>query len=132
MNSGLRAACAVMAIASGIAAPFAGGHVGATPRAAEHRTSVKLSSKFPAFSGRVSSGFQRCVSHRRVELYRKGNGGEPKRLGRDRSKSSGHWEVRVDNVKSGAYYALAKPRSVGSGSKRSICKAGRSPVVVVD
>lgn len=132
MNSRIRAAYAGVIIVSALTAPLAAGQVEQVQKPAKHRTAVKLSSRFPAFSGRVTSGFHRCASHRRVELFRKGNGGEPKRLGADRSSSSGSWAVPVDNVKSGAYYALAKPKRLGGSHRKSICRSGRSKVVVVD
>ena len=89
-------------------------------------TTITISSSVPAFHGQVRSGSQRCKSNRRVRLYRKRAGKDPKFLGRDATSRSGRWQVRVNNLKSGAYYAKVKPkRSRG-------CAGARSQLALID
>ena len=98
----------------------------------KYPTSVSLSSKFPAFSGRISSRFAQCRKQRRVELFQKLSDGGQKRLGKGRSDSGGHWAIELKNVKSGAYYARAKPKLKRGGDSPLVCKTGRSDTVIVD
>jgi len=112
-----------------LAGSAAGSDGRAHAKAGKTPTNVSISSKFPAFHGRVSSNRARCKRGRTVKLFRKtSGGGNPKRLGRDRSMGSGRWTVKVRNVRSGAYYAKAKPKRAAG----SLCKADRSRVIVVD
>ena len=119
------------ALVGGSAAATAAGRSPAR-RASSYPTSVSLSSKFPAFSGRVSSSLGACKKQRRVELFQKISGGETKRLGKDSSDSDGRWAIQLDNVKSGAYYAKVKPKRKSDGGSPLVCKQGRSETVVVD
>jgi hypothetical protein len=106
-------------------APQAGFGVG-TEASGKQSTTITISSSVPAFHGQVKSGSKRCESNRRVQLYRKRAGKDPRSLGRDVTAGSGHWQVRVGNLKSGAYYAKAKPkRSRG-------CAGARSEVALID
>jgi len=99
-------------------------------RASAEPTQIKLSSKSPAFSGRVSSPAGACEEGRRVELMRK-SGGDVKRLGSDASGATGSWAVRLDNVKPGAYFARTNRKAKGNGGSRTVCAPGRSEVVVI-
>jgi hypothetical protein len=101
-------------------------------RASRASTSVTISSKFPAFNGSVRSKAGICRKGRRVQLLKRTSGGDPKRLGRDRSDSSGSWAVPLDNVKPGAYFARAKRQVKDRNGSRTVCKSDRSRVVVVD
>jgi hypothetical protein len=102
---------------------------GAQPaaRGGKAKSTVTISSRVPAFSGKVKSPSAACVSGRRVQLYRR-SGGDSQRLGADRTNSGGRWEVGVDPLQAGAYYAKVKPRSGGSVA----CRGARSEIVVVD
>ena len=106
---------------------------GASPaeRVKSRTTGVSISSKFPAFSGAVSSKADSCLKRRRIELLRRSSG-DPKLLGRDFSDRTGRWAVPLDNVKAGAYYARTRRKVKGKGKSRMICKPGRSDVLVVD
>ncbi len=95
-------------------------------------TSTTLSSRFPAFSGRVSSRFAPCKRQRKVELFEKLSDGGHKRLGKDRSDSSGRWVIGVRHVRSGAYYARVKPKLKRGGNSPLVCRSGRSETVIVD
>jgi hypothetical protein len=90
------------------------------------RADVTISSRAPAFSGKVKAAGS-CKKGRRVQLFRRA-GGKAHLIGRDRSNSRGQWAIPVEPLRSGAYYAKAKPSHAG-GVK---CKAGRSGVVVID
>ena len=106
--------------------PQAGFGLGTADDGARHATSISISSSVPAFHGRVKSGVKICKNHRRVQLFRKRAGRDPKLLGGDRSAGTGRWEVPVGTLKSGAYYAKVKPKN-GSG-----CAGARSETAVID
>jgi hypothetical protein len=95
-------------------------------------TSVTISSKVPAFSGSVRSKAGICRKGRRVKLLKRTSGGDPKLLGRDISNTSGDWAVRLDNVRPGAYFARTGRRTKERNGSRTVCRADRSRVVVVD
>jgi hypothetical protein len=97
-------------------------------RAGKAKSTVTISSRVPAFNGTVKSGSASCVSGRRVELFRRSGGGGANRLGSDRTNSGGRWQVGVDPLQAGAYYAKVKPKSGGSVA----CRGARSEIVVVD
>ena len=98
----------------------------------KYKTSVSLSSQFPAFSGRVSSRSAPCEKQRRVELFEKLSGGGHKRIAKGRSDGSGRWATELRNVESGAYYARVKPKLKRGGKSPLVCKSGRSDTVIVD
>jgi hypothetical protein len=89
-------------------------------------TTISISASVPAFHGRVRSGKKICKNHRRVQLLRKRAGKEPRRLGSDRTPGSGRWEVPIDTIKSGAYFAKVKPK------RRRGCRGARSETAVID
>ena len=121
-------ACLVLALL--VAVPSAAADL--AERAQGKKTRISISSRFPAFSGSISSRAEPCLKHRKIELLKRSTDGEPKRLGKDSSESTGHWEVPLDNVKAGAYFARTKRKVKGKGRSRMVCKPGRSDVVVVD
>lgn len=98
----------------------------------KYATSASLSSRFPAFSGRVSSSFAPCRKQRKVELFEKLSDGGHRRLGKDRSDSSGRWAIELRKVESGAYYVRVKPRLKRGGASPLVCKTGRSETVIVN
>jgi hypothetical protein len=83
---------AVPVVIAGLAliAPQAGFGVGAAA-GGKQSTTVTISSSVPAFHGQVKSTAKRCESNRRVRLYRKRAGRDPKFLGRDATSRSGRW-----------------------------------------
>jgi hypothetical protein len=92
---------------------------------ARHSTSISISSSVPAFHGRVKSGSHACEKGRRVLLFRKRPGKDPKLLGSDRSGASGRWEERVgNNLQSGAYYAKVKPANRCFGARSTTAVIG--------
>lgn len=92
--------------------------------AARADTEVSISSKVPAFHGRVSSGDRSCREDRAVQLYRRVAGSGKKRIGRTTSNGAGRWEIAADELSSGAYFAKVK------GSTE--CRSAKSESVVVD
>lgn len=115
----------ILPVLLALALPQAGLGLG-TGETARHTTSISISSSVPAFHGRVKSSVKICKNHRRVQLFRKRAGKDPKLLGGDRSAGTGRWEVPVGTLKSGAYYAKVKPKS-GAG-----CAGARSETAVID
>ena len=101
-------------------------------RGGKAKSTVTISSRVPAFNGTVKSGSGTCVSRRRVELYRRTGGGGAQRLGSDRTNSGGRWEVGVNPLQAGAYYAKVKPKRQSDGGSPLVCKQGRSETVIVD
>lgn len=129
MRARVRATALTAAFAMALSGSTASAEESASAKRGKTPTRISISSKFPAFHGRVDSDRARCKRGRTVKLFRKASGGgNAKRLGRDRSMGSGRWTVRVRNLKSGAYYAKAKPKMAAG----SLCRADRSRVVVVD
>lgn len=120
----LAALAAVALASSAVAAP--------AHRGDAHGSSVSISSRVPAFHGRVESGFEPCIDGRRVDLYRKSIGSPPKRIGGDETGSSGSWAIPVENLKAGAYYARAKPRKISAQGDATLCRIARSKLVIVD
>ena len=92
------------------------------------KSTVTISSRVPAFSGKVKSGNGACEAGRRVQLFRRSGDSGGVRIGKDRSSSSGRWKIPVDPLQSGAYYAKVKRSRAGG----STCRGARSDVVVVD
>ena len=53
-------------------------------------------------------------------------------LGRDHTNNHGRWQVDVNPLKSGAYYAKVSRRSDGTAGTIHICVKDRSRIVPVD
>ena len=121
-------ACLVLTVPAIV--PAAG--ASSAERVKSRETGVSISTKFPAFSGAVSSKSSICLKRRKIELLRRSSDRTAKLLGRDSSDPTGRWEVPLDNVKAGAYYARTKRKVKGRGGSRTVCKPGRSDVVVID
>jgi hypothetical protein len=97
----------------------------------EVKTEVVLKESFPAFHGKVKAKNENCVEDRRVKLYRKRNNSN-KLLGKDRANNDGKWEILVDPLKSGAYFAKAPHVEQGTAGTIYSCERGKSKVAVVD
>lgn len=97
------------------AATLLGPAVAAADRPASR---ISISSRVPAFHGRVSSPRSSCVEDRKVQLFRKVPGSGRNVLGVDVTSSGGRWKVAVDDVDSGVYFARVK------GSR--LCRGARS------
>ncbi|MBK5221220.1 MAG: hypothetical protein JJE35_15795 [Thermoleophilia bacterium] len=94
------------------------------------KTTVGISGKYPAFSGKLSSGNGYCKGYRKVKLWSE-KGGPDKLLGTTTSDSYGNWAIDVSaKLSSGAYYASVTAKK--STEVAVACKAGTSKVIAVD
>lgn len=109
------------------AAPAGAGSAGAYET---FNTKVGISGKYPAFSGRLSSGNAYCKGYSTVRLWKEKSGPD-KLLGSTKSKAYGKWAIDVSaKLGSGAYYAtVAAKKSAEIGVA---CKAGKSKLIVID
>ena len=98
----------------------------------KHPSRVTISEKAPAFHGRVKSNAHPCVQQRKVKVFRAKSHGPDKLLGRDHTNNHGRWQVGVNPLKSGAYYAKVSRRSEGTAGTIHICVKDRSRIVPVD
>jgi hypothetical protein len=92
---------------------------------------VTISHRAPAFHGHVKSDNSGCESFRKVKLFRQRHGPD-RLLGHDRTSNRGRWEVDVDPLSSGAYYAKVTRRAEGAAGTIFVCRRDRSKTVVVD
>ena len=92
---------------------------------------VTISSKAPAFHGKVKSSNQACEIHRKVKLFKQRPGAD-KLLGKDKTNHNGRWVIKVQPLKSGAYYARVTRRSEGTAGTIFVCRGDRSKTIVVD
>jgi hypothetical protein len=116
--------CAVLAVAALAAAP-------AFAAVVKYDSKVTISSKDPAFHGHVRSENHACEVQRTVKLYKQ-RPGDDKLLGKDKTGGAGRWEVDVDPLKSGAYYAKVTRREEGTAGTTFVCRRDTSPTVVID
>jgi hypothetical protein len=94
------------------------------------KTTVGISGKYPAFSGKLSSGNSYCKGYRTVKLWSE-KGGPDKLLGKTTSDAYGKWAIDVSSkLGSGAYYATVTPKK--STEVAVACKAGKSKLIVID
>lgn len=94
------------------------------------KTTVGISGKYPAFSGKLSSGNGYCKGYRTVKLWSE-KGGPDKLLGKTTSDAYGKWAIDVSSkLGSGAYYATAPAKK--STEIAVACKAGKSKVIAID
>jgi hypothetical protein len=92
---------------------------------------VNIGNGPPAFHGKVRSDNNACERRRRVKLYRQRRGPD-KLLGSDKTNHDGRWEIEVEPLSSGAYYAKVTKRSEGAAGTIFVCRGDRSKTVVVD
>ena len=98
-------------------------------------TGVTISSRAPAFHGRVFSDADVCRQDRRVKLIRKVRRNRPARvLGIDRTEDNGRWAITEPDdftLRSGIYFARA-PRKIVETPVPTVCARDRSRRIVVD
>jgi hypothetical protein len=92
---------------------------------------VTISTRAPAFHGKVKSDNHACEVHRKVKLFKERHGAD-KLLGHDRTSNRGRWKVELDPLRSGAYYARVKRRAEGTAGTIYVCQRDRSRTLVVD
>jgi hypothetical protein len=94
------------------------------------KTTVGISGKYPAFSGKLSSGNAYCKGYSKVKLWSEKNGPD-KLLGATESAAYGKWAIDVSaKLGSGAYYATVAAKK--SPEIAVACKAGKSKVITID
>ena len=76
--------------------------------------------------GHVASRKVSCTRNRRVDVR---HAGSRKLYGFDRTDENGEW--RVDADFNSNYYAIVRKRVFSRGSHRHVCRADRSPLVVI-
>jgi hypothetical protein len=92
---------------------------------------VTISTRPPAFHGHVKSSKSACEIHRKVKLVKQRHGPD-KLLGTDKTNHRGRWEVDVEPLKSGVYYAKVVRRSEGTAGTIFVCRGDVSRTIVVD
>jgi hypothetical protein len=91
---------------------------------------IRLKNAFPAFHGKVKSDSPSCIANRKVRLFKEKRGkGDDKLLGKDRTDSSGYWEI-LKTPKSGVYYA--KVNQFSDESTGLSCLPDTSKKVAID
>jgi hypothetical protein len=92
---------------------------------------VTISNNAPAFHGRVKSSNSACEQQRKVKLFKKRSGAD-KLLGKDKTNNHGKWEIVVQPLKSGAYYAKVVRREEGTAGTIFVCRGDRSRTIPID
>jgi hypothetical protein len=95
-------------------------------------TVVKIRNHFPAFHGRLIATNDACEQLRTVKLFKERRNGGKKLLGTTTSDLEGKWQVLVDPLASGAYFAVAQRREEGTAGTIFVCERGKSRFAVVD
>lgn len=98
----------------------------------EVKSEVKIRKAFPPFHGRVLAGAGDCVEARRVKLFKQRRNRGPKLLGYDRTDGEGRWQVLLDPLKSGSYFAVVKRVERGAAGTIYDCLRDRSRTLTVD
>jgi hypothetical protein len=94
------------------------------------KTTVGISGKYPAFSGKLSSGNAYCKGYSKVKLWSE-KAGPDKLLGSTESAAYGKWAIDVSaKLGSGAYYATVAAKK--SPEIAVACLAGKSKVIAID
>jgi hypothetical protein len=98
-----------------------------------HITSeIKLRNNAPAFHGRIVSDNDACEQSRSVKLFKERRNGGKKLLGTTTSDLEGKWQVLVDPLSSGAYFAVGQKREEGTAGTVFVCDRAKSRIVAVD
>jgi hypothetical protein len=117
--------CAALATAAAAAIPALATNV------VKIDSKVTISTRAPAFHGKVKSDRHACETGRKVKLFKRRHGPD-RLLGHDRTNHDGKWKVGVDPLSSGAYYAKVTRREEGTAGTIFVCRRDRSRTLVVD
>jgi hypothetical protein len=99
----------------------------------EHIASeIKIRNNAPAFHGRIVSDNDACEQGRSVKLFKERRDGSKKLLGTTTSDLDGKWQVLVDPLKSGVYFAVAQKRKEGTAGTIFVCDRAKSRTIFVD
>ncbi len=92
----------------------------------------KVNAKPKKVSGKANRKFtKKCKKKRSVSVFRKVLGGK-ERVGGDKTNKKGEWSVNVGGFAApGKHFAQAKKKKVKVGSKKGVCKKGKSKSVAV-
>ena len=123
------AALASTALAVTAAPAFAGGQPGQTVTI---DSTIILRQHFPAFHGRVKADNDACIEQRTVKLFKLRRRGDRKLLGTTTTDNAGKWQVNVEPLKSGAYFAVVKKETQGTAGTIYVCARDKSKIAPVD
>jgi hypothetical protein len=87
---------------------------------------------FPAFHGRLIADNENCVEQRVVKLFKEKRSGGKTLLGTGTAENNGKWEVLVDPLESGAYFAVAPRVEQGTAGTIYACLRLKSRTLAVD
>ena len=93
---------------------------------------LKIRNRAPAFHGRVTADNDACAIQREVKLFKRHRTGGRKLLATGISETNGHWEIPIDPLKSGIYFATAPRREEGTAGTIYACVRLKSRTLVVD
>jgi hypothetical protein len=96
------------------------------------QSEIKIRNHAPAFHGRITSSNDACEEGRSVRLFKERRNGGRKLLGTTVSDLEGKWQVLVDPLASGAYFAVAQRRAEGTAGTIFVCDRAKSRFVAVD
>jgi hypothetical protein len=101
-----------------------------SPKRVVAETKLTIHRDIPLFHGLVKSDFNQCIKNRKVSLYRK-LAGQDKKLGSDRSNSTGHWNVPLTGpeIPGRSYYAKVRAKNVSSTGTGLSCAPDKSKTV---
>jgi hypothetical protein len=122
----------VRTLAAGALLAFAAVGVASAGNTETIESEIKLRNNAPAFHGRIVSNNDACEQGRSVKLFKERRSGAKKLLGKTASDLEGKWQVLVDPLKSGAYFAVAQRREEGTAGTIFVCERAKSRTVVVD
>jgi hypothetical protein len=127
----MRRAVMMIVAGAGLLALAATGPAMAT-RTVHIASEIKLRNHAPAFHGRIVSDNGACEQGRSVKLFKEKRNGGKKLLGTTISDLEGKWQVLVDPLSSGAYFAVAQRREEGTAGTIFVCDRAKSRIVAVD
>lgn len=94
---------------------------------------VHIRNSAPAFHGNVGTENETCEGPRTVKLFERKRNGDRRLLGRGMSELNGHWEIIIDPLSSGAYFATAPQwEFTDSLGEHWTCLRAKSRTLVVD
>ena len=94
---------------------------------------VKIRNSAPAFHGRVVADDGICNGPRTVKVYEREQDAERRLLGKTTADADGKWEVLVDPLSSGSYFAAAPEVEITDSEVGEIdCLRAKSKDLVVD
>lgn len=124
--SSLRSSILALGIAAAVAVPVSAQAV-ASPSFALAKTTVTIKAEGTDLSGTVTSPKQKCVTDRKVLLYKiKGTrgGGDDKLIASDLASADGSWSTGNTGIE-GRFYAKVRKTAVCKGAESATVRAMR-------